>query len=50
MEEAALEVSLEIMETVPAVVALGMASACFVVLVAGLLVGCFKALISLMGR
>lgn len=50
MEERILEVSLEIMDAVPAVLAIGMTSACLVVLAAGLLVGCFKALISMMGR
>lgn len=43
-------VSLDILEAVPEVLAIGMASACFVVLAAGLLVGCFKALIKIMGR
>ncbi len=49
MEQAVLEVSLEILDAVPAVVALGMTSACLVVLAAGLLLGCFKALTRIMG-
>ncbi len=43
-------VSLDILDAVPEVLAVGMASCCFVVLAAGLLVGCFKALIKIMGR
>lgn len=43
-------VSMDILDAVPEVLAIGMTSACFVVLVAGLLVGCFKALIKIMGR
>lgn len=43
-------VSLDILDAVPEVLAIGMTSACFVVLVAGLLVGCFKAIIKIMGR
>lgn len=43
-------VSLNILDAVPEVLAIGMTSACFVVLVAGLLVGCFKALLRLIGR
>lgn len=43
-------VSLDILDAVPEVLAMGMTSACFVVLVVGLLVGCFKALIKIMGR
>lgn len=43
-------VSLDILDAVPEVLAIGMASACFVVLAAGLLVGCFKALLRLIGR
>lgn len=50
MEEAVLAVSLDIMDAVPAVLALGMTSACLVVLAAGLLVSCFKTLIKIMGR
>jgi hypothetical protein len=38
------------MDAVPEVFAIGMTSACFVVLVAGLLVSCFKAIIKIMGR
>ena len=50
MEGAILEVSLEIMDAVPAVVALGMTSACLVVLTVGALVSGFRALIKLIGR
>lgn len=50
MEETVLQVSLEIMDAVPAVVALGMTSACLVVLAAGAIVGCFKTLINVIGR
>ncbi len=50
MEEVVLEVSLEIMEAVPAVMALGMTSACLVVSAAGALVSGFKALIHMIGR
>lgn len=50
MEEQIITVSLEILDAVPTIVATGMASACFVVLVAGLLVGCFKAFIKIIGR
>lgn len=45
-----LTVSLEIMEAVPEVLVLGMTAGSFVVLTAGLLVGCFKTLIKIMGR
>lgn len=50
MEEVVFSVSLDILDGVPEVLAIGMTSACFVVLAAGLLVGCFKALIKIMGR
>ena len=50
MEEAVLEVSLEVMDAVPAVLALGMTSACIVVLTVGALVSGFKALLRLIGR
>ena len=50
MEETVFVISLEILDAVPEVLAIGMTSACFVVLAAGLLVGCFKALIKIMGR
>ena len=53
MEQAELElavVSLEIMEFVPDILALGVTAGSFVVLAAGLLVGCFKTLIKIMGR
>lgn len=43
-------VSLDILDAVPEILAIGMTSACFVVLAAGVLVGCFKALIKIMGR
>lgn len=43
-------ISLDILDAVPEVLVIGMTSACFVVLAAGLLVGCFKALIKIMGR
>ena len=49
-EETVFVISLEIMDAVPEVFAIGMTSACFVVLVAGLLVSCFKAIIKIMGR
>lgn len=52
MEQAELElavVSLEIMEFVPDILALGVTAGSFVVLAAGLLVGCFKTLIKIMG-
>ena len=42
--------SLDILDAVPEILVIGMTSACFVVLAAGLLVGCFKALIKIMGR
>ena len=48
MEQAELElavVSLEIMEFVPDILALGVTAGSFVVLAAGLLVGCFKTLL-----
>lgn len=45
-----LTVSLEIMEAVPEILVLGMTAGCIVVLTAGLLVGCFKTLIKIMGR
>ena len=53
MEQAELElavVSLEMMEFVPDILALGVTAGSFVVLAAGLLVGCFKTLIKIMGR
>jgi len=50
MEEAVLEVSLEIVGAIPAVVALGMTSACLVVLTVGALVSGFKTLLRLIGR
>jgi len=50
MEEVVLEVSLDIVDAVPAVVALGMTSACLVVLAVGALVSGFKALLQLIGR
>ena len=53
MEQAELElavVSLEIMEFVPDILALGVTAGSFVVLAAGLLVGCFKTLNKIMGR
>lgn len=50
MEEVIFDVSLEVMDAVPAVVALGMTSACLVVLTVGALVSGFKALIRLIGR
>lgn len=50
MEETVLAVSLEIMDAVPAVLALGMTSACLVVSTVGVLVGGFKALLQLIGR
>ncbi len=49
MGNAVLEVSLDIVDAIPVVVSLGMTSACLVVLAAGLLVGCFKALTRIMG-
>ena len=42
-------VTLDICEAVPDVVAVGMTSGCIVVLAAGLLVGCFKTFIKIMG-
>lgn len=45
-----LTVSLEIMEAVPEVLVLGMTAGCLVVLAAGILVGAFKALLSMIGR
>ncbi len=50
MEETVLEVSLEIVDAIPAVVSLGMTSACLVVLTVGVLVSGFKALLQLIGR
>lgn len=50
MEETVLAVSLEIMDVVPEVLALGMTSACLVVLTVGALVSGFKALLQLIGR
>ena len=47
MEETVFVISLEIMDAVPEVFAIGMTSACFVVLVG---VSCFKAIIKIMGR
>lgn len=50
MEEMVFLISLEIMDAVSEVLAIGMTSACFVVLATGLLVSCFKAIIKIMGR
>lgn len=50
MEQEVISVSLEIMEAVPAVVVSGMMAGSLVVLAAGALVGCFKTLISVIGR
>ena len=43
-------VSLDILDAVPEVLAIGMTSACLVVLTVGALVSGFKALLRLMGR
>lgn len=50
MEEVVFEVSLDILEGMPGVIAAGMAASFLVVSAAGALVGGFKALINLMGR
>lgn len=50
MEEMAFVISLEIMDAVPEVLAIGMTSACLVVLTVGALVSGFKALLRLIGR
>lgn len=50
MEEMVFVISLEIMDVVPEVLAIGMTSACLVVLTVGALVSGFKALLRLMGR
>ena len=50
MEEFVFEVSLEIVEGVPEVIAIGMAVSCLVVSAAGALVSGFKALLQLIGR
>lgn len=42
-------VTLDICQAVPEVLLIGMTSSCLAVLTAGLLVGCFKALIRIMG-
>lgn len=50
MEEVVLTVSLEVMDAVPSVLALGMTSSCLVVLTVGALVSGFRALLRLIGR
>ncbi len=50
MGNAVLEVSLEIVDAILAVVSLGMTSACLVVLTVGVLVSGFRALLQLIGR
>lgn len=48
--EDVLTVSLDIVDAMPGIIAAGMAVSCLVVLAVGLLVGCFKTLIKIIGR
>ncbi len=50
MQEEVFEVSLEILDAVPVVIAAGMAGSCLVVVAAIIVVSGFKALIRMIGR
>ena len=50
MQELVLGISLEITDAVPSILVFGMTLSCSVVLMAGLVVSCFRTFINMIGR